>query len=42
MRLRRAGLPDDEDLLRTVYGSGDFRAGVAAFVGRRHVTWTGH
>ncbi|MDP9427415.1 MAG: enoyl-CoA hydratase/isomerase family protein [Actinomycetota bacterium] len=41
VRLRRAGLPDDEDLLRTVYGSEDFRAGVAAFVARGQVTWTG-
>jgi enoyl-CoA hydratase/carnithine racemase len=40
-RLRRAGLPDDADLLRTVYGSEDFRAGVAAFVAREPVIWTG-
>lgn len=40
-RLRRAGLPDDVDLLRTVYGSDDFRAGVAAFVARGSVSWTG-
>jgi enoyl-CoA hydratase len=40
-RLRRAGLPDDADLLRTVYGSEDFRAGVAAFVAREPVSWTG-
>ena len=40
-RLRRAGLPDDADLLRTVYGSEDFRAGVAAFVAREAVSWTG-
>jgi len=40
-RLRRATLPDDEDLVRTVYGSADFRAGVAAFVAREQVSWTG-
>ncbi|SNS87354.1 Enoyl-CoA hydratase/carnithine racemase [Geodermatophilus pulveris] len=41
VRLRRAGLPDDTDLVRTVYGSADFRAGVAAFVARERVSWTG-
>jgi enoyl-CoA hydratase/carnithine racemase len=41
VRLRRAGLPHDEDLLRTVYGSEDFRAGVAAFVARERISWTG-
>ena len=35
------GLPGDEDVLRTVYGSADFRAGVAAFVAREQVSWTG-
>jgi enoyl-CoA hydratase/carnithine racemase len=40
-RLRRSDLPDDADLLRTVYGSEDFRAGVAAFVAREPVSWTG-
>jgi enoyl-CoA hydratase/carnithine racemase len=40
-RLRRAGLPADDDLLRTVYGSADFRAGVAAFTAREPVSWTG-
>lgn len=41
LRLRRAGLPGDEDVLRTVYGSADFRAGVAGFVARERVSWTG-
>jgi enoyl-CoA hydratase len=40
-RLRRADLPDGDDLVREVFGSADFRAGVAAFVNRRQVTWTG-
>ena len=40
-RLRRADLPDGDDLVREVFGSEDFRAGVAAFVARGQVTWTG-
>ena len=40
-RLRRADLPDGDDLVREVFGSDDFRAGVAAFVARGQVTWTG-
>jgi enoyl-CoA hydratase/carnithine racemase len=40
-RLRRANLPDGDDLVREVFGSADFRAGVAAFVAREQVSWTG-
>jgi enoyl-CoA hydratase len=40
-RLRRASLPDGDDLVREVFGSADFRAGVAAFVARQQVSWTG-
>lgn len=40
-RLRRADLPDGDDLVREVFGSEDFRAGVAAFVARGQVSWTG-
>jgi enoyl-CoA hydratase len=40
-RLRRAGLPDGDDLVREVFGSEDFRAGVRAFVAREQVTWRG-
>jgi enoyl-CoA hydratase len=40
-RLRRANLPDGDDLVREVFGSADFRAGVAAFVERGQATWTG-
>jgi enoyl-CoA hydratase len=40
-RLRRATLPDADDLVREVFGSADFRAGVAAFVAREQVSWTG-
>jgi enoyl-CoA hydratase len=40
-RLRRATLPDGDDLVREVFGSEDFRAGVRAFVARERVTWRG-
>jgi hypothetical protein len=40
-RLRRATLPDGDDLVREVFGSADFRAGVRAFVDRGQVSWTG-
>lgn len=40
-RLRRANLPDGDDLVREVFGSADFRAGVAAFVTRGEAGWTG-
>ena len=40
-RLRRAALPDGDDLVRRVFGSEDFRAGVRAFVAREQVTWRG-
>jgi enoyl-CoA hydratase len=40
-RLRRAALPDGDDIVREVFGSADFRAGVQAFVDRGQVSWTG-
>ncbi len=40
-RLRRANLPYGDDLVREVFGSADFRAGVEAFVSRGQVSWTG-
>lgn len=40
-RLRSAGLPEDDDLLRLCYGSDDFRQGVEAFVAKRPPVWTG-
>ena len=38
-RLMLHDLPDDEDLIRQVYGSADFREGVAAFTGKRTAEW---
>jgi enoyl-CoA hydratase/carnithine racemase len=40
-RLRRAGLPEDDDIVERVYGSADFRSAVAAFGEKRRPTWTG-
>lgn len=41
VQLRRAALPDGDDLVREVFGSNDFRAGVRAFIDGEPVTWTG-
>jgi enoyl-CoA hydratase len=40
-RLLHASLPGGEDLMRTCYGSDDFRIGVEAFVEKREPQWTG-
>jgi enoyl-CoA hydratase/carnithine racemase len=40
-RLAAAGLPDGDDLIRMVYGSEDFRAGVRAFSGKQRPVWRG-
>jgi enoyl-CoA hydratase/carnithine racemase len=40
-RIVHAGLPNGDDLIRTCYGSDDFRRGVAAFVEKREPQWTG-
>ncbi len=41
LRLRRAGMPDGDDLVTRVFGSDDFAEGVAAFVERRRPVWQG-
>ncbi|RRO20512.1 enoyl-CoA hydratase [Saccharopolyspora rhizosphaerae] len=40
-RLRLATMPDGDDLVRTVFGSQDFRNGVRAFLDKTPHTWTG-
>jgi enoyl-CoA hydratase/carnithine racemase len=43
-RLRRAGLPDGDDIVAEAFGSNDFREAVAAFgapATRGRVAWTG-
>jgi enoyl-CoA hydratase/carnithine racemase len=40
-RLRRAALPEGDDLVERVYGSADFAAGVAAFGTRTRPSWEG-
>jgi enoyl-CoA hydratase len=40
-RLAAAGLPDGDDLVRSVYGSADFKAGVAAFMAKQKPKWQG-
>ena len=40
-RVVLAGLADDGDLVRAVYGSEDFREGVRAFVDKRAAQWKG-
>ncbi len=40
-RIGIANVPDCDDLIRQVYGSDDFREGVAAFVAKRQARWRG-
>jgi enoyl-CoA hydratase/carnithine racemase len=40
-RLRRAGLPDGDDIVARVYGSADFASAVAAFARKERAAWTG-
>jgi enoyl-CoA hydratase/carnithine racemase len=39
-RLRLANLPDGDDIVRTVFGSEDFKEGVASFVAKRPPEWS--
>jgi enoyl-CoA hydratase/carnithine racemase len=40
-RLTQAGLPDGQDLIRSCYGSRDFRTGIAAFLDKQRPAWSG-
>lgn len=40
-RLTQAGLPNGDDLVRTCYGSADFKIGVNAFVDKQRPQWSG-
>ncbi len=40
-RIRRATLPDGDDIVARVFGSEDFRAAVAAFTAKQDVVWQG-
>jgi enoyl-CoA hydratase/carnithine racemase len=41
VRMRRAALPDGDDIVRRVFGSQDFRDAVQAFADKQRVAWTG-
>jgi enoyl-CoA hydratase/carnithine racemase len=41
IRLRRAGLPDGDDIVQRVYGSADFQAAVKSFAAKERPTWKG-
>jgi enoyl-CoA hydratase/carnithine racemase len=41
VRMRRASLPDGDDLVRRVFGSQDFRDAVRAFATKQRVDWKG-
>jgi enoyl-CoA hydratase/carnithine racemase len=40
-RIQARSAPDGDDLIRRIYGSADFKAGVAAFVGKTKPGWRG-
>jgi len=40
-RMRRANLPDGDDIVRRVFGSEDFRDAVQAFAGKQRMAWRG-
>ncbi|GAA3074346.1 enoyl-CoA hydratase/isomerase family protein [Pseudonocardia yunnanensis] len=41
VRLRRAGLPNGDDIVARVYGSADFQAAVRSFGAKERATWKG-
>ncbi len=41
-RILESGIPDNRDVIERVYGSADFREGVAGFTGGRRPEWRGH
>jgi enoyl-CoA hydratase/carnithine racemase len=41
LRIRRANLPDGDDIVERVFGSDDFRAGVQAFNRKERAIWAG-
>jgi enoyl-CoA hydratase/carnithine racemase len=40
-RIAAGAVPDGDDLIRRIYGSADFKAGVAAFTGKTKPQWSG-
>jgi hypothetical protein len=40
-RIRRAQLPDGDDIVTRVFASDDFHRAVAAFTAKEQVEWTG-
>lgn len=40
-RIQAGDVPDGDDMIRRIYGSADFRAGVAAFTGKAKPVWRG-
>jgi enoyl-CoA hydratase/carnithine racemase len=40
-RITLANLPNGDDLIRSCYGSADFKEGVAAFLAKRKPDWRG-
>jgi enoyl-CoA hydratase len=40
-RLVAAGIPDGDDLVRSCYGSRDFKIGVDSFMEKKRPVWTG-
>jgi len=41
LRIRRAQIPDGDDIVERVFGSDDFRGAVRAFAAKEPAQWTG-